>query len=161
MSLRHRTAVCPAKTLPVKNPGANANGADGKNVDRGLRTDEEVVFYYRLLACHSSPDEFLKRMRSPTLGAFKQFDEGRKHLLLEALGVFESRGQWEAAFDFCLHALQRKEEDGSPSFLAADWVVWRLFITAAGRLPNQDEFVVPTPHSLPKIMDGDLRVWLT
>ncbi|KAL8335938.1 hypothetical protein RB598_009901 [Gaeumannomyces tritici] len=120
-------------------PAANADGVDGKSLDRGLRTDEEVVFYYRLLASHGPPDDFLKRMRSPTLGALKQFDQGRKHLLLEALRVFESRGQWEAVFEFCLHALQRKENDGSPSFLAADWVVWRLFIAAAARVPNQDE----------------------
>lgn len=80
-------------------------------------------------------------MRSPTLGALKQFDEGRKHLLLEAVGVLEKRGQWEAVFEFCLHALEKKEEDGSPSFLAADWSVWRRFIKAAGKLPNQEESV--------------------
>jgi hypothetical protein len=95
-----------------------------------------------VLARHSSPEDFLKRMRSSTLGALKQFDEGRKHLLLEALRVFEEREQWDAVFEFCLHALQRKESDGSPSFLAADWVVWRFFITAAGKLPNEEELVL-------------------
>lgn len=78
-------------------------------------------------------------MRSPVLGALKQFDEGRKHLLMEALKTFEKQQQWEAVFEFCLHALSKEESDGSPSFLAADLVIWKSLISAAAKMSNPEE----------------------
>ncbi|TLD14721.1 hypothetical protein PspLS_10973 [Pyricularia sp. CBS 133598] len=128
-----------AAELTESNPHKNNEGNQSKLSDRGLRTDEEIVFYYRLLASQSTPAEFLAHMRSPVLGALKQFEDGRKHLLMEALKTFEKQHQWEAIFEFCLHALSKEESDGSPSFLAADLVIWKSFISAAAKMSNPEE----------------------
>ncbi|KAB5522967.1 N-acetyltransferase B complex non catalytic subunit-domain-containing protein [Coniochaeta sp. 2T2.1] len=112
-----------------------ASPADNQT-DRGLRTEEELYLYYRVLATHGSKEDLLKQLMHPELGAMKQFDQGKKHLFLQALDVFESQQKWDEAYDSCLKALSRKDEDGSPSYLAADWRVWKTFITAASKKPN-------------------------
>ncbi|KAH9436267.1 hypothetical protein MCOR02_005172 [Pyricularia oryzae] len=128
-----------AAELTESNPNKSNEDNQSKLSDRGLRTDEEIVFYYRLLASQSAPAEFLAHMRSPVLGALKQFEEGRKHLLMEALKTFEKQQQWAAIFEFCLHALSKEESDGSPSFLAADLVIWKSLISAAAKMSNPEE----------------------
>ena len=80
-------------------------------------------------------------MRSPTIGALRQFEEGKKHLFLRGLTTFAKRGEWDVVYDFCSQALGKKDSDGSPSFLAADWRVWKLFIEAASKQFNEQEFV--------------------
>lgn len=75
----------------------------------------------------------MKKMRSPHVGALKQFDEGRKHLFLEALDAFEAWGKWDDIYNFCLRGLSRTDDDGAPSFLASDWRVWTRFIEAASK----------------------------
>ena len=71
----------------------------------------------------------------------KQFQQGKKHLFLQALEVFESQQKWDEAYDSCLQALSRKDEDGSPSYLAADWRVWKTFVAAASKKPNPKPYV--------------------
>jgi hypothetical protein len=71
----------------------------------------------------------------------KQFGQGKKHLLLQALDVFESQHKWDEAYDSCRQALNRKDEDGLPSYLAADWRVWKTFIAAASKKPNPQVYV--------------------
>lgn len=92
---------------------------------------------------HGSKDDLLKQLLHPELGARKQFDQGKKHLFLLALDVFESQDKWDEAYDACRQALSRSDEDGSPSYLAADWRVWKTFIAAASKKPNSRVYVDP------------------
>lgn len=63
----------------------------------------------------------------------KQFEQGKKQLFLEALDVFESLDKWDEIYDFCRQALSVQEEEDVPSYLAADWKVWQMFIKAASK----------------------------
>lgn len=84
----------------------------------------------------------MKQMRSPQLGALKQFHEGRKHLFLEALDAFEAWGKWDDIYDLCLQALSRRDDDGAPSFLASDWRVWKRFIEAASKRTEDEKYTI-------------------
>ncbi|KAL1853195.1 hypothetical protein VTK73DRAFT_9055 [Phialemonium thermophilum] len=103
--------------------------------DRGLRTEEEIYLFYRVLARLGTRSDFVKRLRSPRIGPLAQFEKGRKHLLWMALDALDAGREWDDVYDLCLAALGRKEDgnDEAPSFLAADWRVWKSFITAASR----------------------------
>lgn len=69
----------------------------------------------------------------------KHFAQGRKQLFMEALSVLETWEQWDIIYDLCAEALNRDDEDGTPSFLGSDWRVWRAFITAATYKANDQE----------------------
>lgn len=85
----------------------------------------------------------MKRIRSPRVGALKQFREGRKHLFLEALDAFEAWGEWDDIYEFCLEALRWKDDDGAPSFLASDWRVWKRFIESASKRSDDEKCILP------------------
>jgi len=72
----------------------------------------------------------------------KQFDQGKKHLLLQALDVFESQGKWDEAYDSCRQALSHTDGDGLPSYLASDWRVWKTFIAASSKMSNPKAYVL-------------------
>lgn len=65
------------------------------------------------------------------ISVFKQLDQGRKHLLLESLRVFEEAGDWDNVYKLCEYALSKEDEKGNPSFIAFDMRIWKLFIKAA------------------------------
>ena len=71
----------------------------------------------------------------------KHFEEGRKHLFLEALDVFAAANDWDAIFSLCLGALGKTNEDGSLDLLGSDLAVWRRFIHAATRQLNEEKYV--------------------
>jgi hypothetical protein len=106
-----------------------------------LRTEEEFYLYYRVLATHGSKEDSAKQILDPELGAMKQFERGRKYLFLEALDAFESQQKWDELYRLCRQALSHQDEDGLPSYLAADWRVWRTFIAAASKEPDSRAYV--------------------
>ena len=108
--------------------------------DRGIRKEEEIYLYYRVLAVNGAKPDFVNRMLSRQVGASKQLEEGRKHLFLEALDIFEKWEKWQEIYDLCLHALTRTEDDGTPSLLASDWRVWKRFIAAASQSSDDHRY---------------------
>ncbi len=120
---------------------ADENDPNGISTSAG--GEEELNLYYKVLATHGSPDSFIKKMMDPKLGAYRHFAEGRKHLFLHALTVFEARKEWSSLYDLCLQALSTNDESGSPSLLGSDWRVWKSFITAAGKRPDPEASVPP------------------
>lgn len=106
--------------------------------DRGLRTDEELYLYYRVLQTSGTKADLLKNLLDPELGAMKQFGQGRKHLFLQALDVFESEEKWDEAFDSCRQALSLKDDEAGPSYLASDLRVWKTFIAAASKMVDAE-----------------------
>jgi N-terminal acetyltransferase B complex non-catalytic subunit len=68
----------------------------------------------------------------------KQFEQGKKQLFLEALDVFESLEKWDEIYDFCRQGLSLLEDEGVPSYLAADWRVWKRFIAAASKKSDDE-----------------------
>jgi N-terminal acetyltransferase B complex non-catalytic subunit len=106
-----------------------------------LGTEEEFHLYYRVLATHGRKEDSIKQIMHPELGAMKQFEQGRKYLFHEALDVFESQQKWDEIFGFCRQALSRQDEDGLPSYLAADWRVWKTFIAAASKKTQSRVYV--------------------
>ena len=73
----------------------------------------------------------------------KQFKQGKKHLFLQALDVFESQQKWDDAYDSCQQALSCKDEEDQPSYLAADLRVWKSFIAAASKRPDANAYDSP------------------
>lgn len=103
--------------------------ANGKVTARGLREEEEINLYYRVIG----NDAYVKSLadsESP-ISVLAQFAKGRKHLLLESLRVFEASQDWEKVYELCEYALNKNEENGDPSFVAFDVRTWKLFIKAA------------------------------
>lgn len=71
----------------------------------------------------------------------KQLEQGRKHLLVESLRVFEEAGDWENVYQLCQDALNLSDDNGVPSFLAFDMRTWKLFIQAATMKSDADRYV--------------------
>lgn len=104
-----------------------------------------MILYFKALAAAGTREEFLKRMRSAQLGAMRQFDDGKKELLLKAVEECRKWEEWDAVFDFCKQALSKKSSNGSVSLLAADWRILQSFITAAGKQSDPEAQVHPNP----------------
>lgn len=73
---------------------------------------------------------------SSPISVLGQFDQGRKYLLLESLRVFEEAQDWQNVYKLCEYALNKKDENGNPSFVAFDMRTWKLFIKAATMEPD-------------------------
>lgn len=78
-------------------------------------------------------DAYLKSAvdTSSPISVHKQFEQGRKYLLIESLRAFEEAGDWDNVYDLCKFALSHDDEHGKPSFLAFDMRIWKSFIKAA------------------------------
>lgn len=108
--------------------------SNGKPTARGLREEEEINLYYRVVG----KDAFLKSAAdtSNPISVHKQFEQGRKHLLSESLSAFRDSGDWDNVYRLCEYALSRTDEHGAPSFLAFDMRTWKTFIQAANMQPD-------------------------
>lgn len=103
-----------------------------------MRSDQEFELFFKILARLGAPDDFAKHASSAHIGAIRRLQEGKKHLFLEVLDVFESRQQWDTIYDYCIQAFQSVDPDGAPSLSISDWGVWKRFISAAGKQPDAE-----------------------
>ncbi|PSR84113.1 N-acetyltransferase B complex non catalytic subunit-domain-containing protein [Coniella lustricola] len=110
--------------------------ADAKTPAHGLRKEEEINLYYRVIG----KDAYIKAAtdESSAISVAKQFSQGRKYLLTESLRTFEQAGEWDQIYDLCEYALTRKGDDDKPSFLAFDMRTWKLFVKAASFKSNSE-----------------------
>lgn len=94
-----------------------------------MRGEEEINLYYRIIG----KDAHLKSAigGDGPIDVIQQFNQGRKHLLLESLRVLEEAEDWDNIYNLCHQALSKNGADGKPSFLAFDMRVWKLFVKAA------------------------------
>lgn len=106
---------------------------------RGLRAEEEINLYYWVVGKKAFLQSALD-VSSP-ISVHKQLEQGRKHLLVESLRVFEEAGDWDNIYQLCEFALTRDDENGRPSFLAFDMRVWKAFTKAATMKSNVEEYV--------------------
>ncbi|KAK1830396.1 N-alpha-acetyltransferase 25, NatB auxiliary subunit [Podospora conica] len=109
----------------------NATKTDVK--DRGLQTEEEVCLYYRVLLANGSKADFIKRVQCPKLGALALLEKGHKLLFWESLKSLETWGEWDLIYDLCRRALRMGVDGVTTPFFVCDWLVWKRFITAAGK----------------------------
>lgn len=114
--------------------------ADQRVTGRGLREEEEINLYYRVIG----KDAYLKSVTtgSAPIGVIEQFDQGRKHLLLESLRALEEAEDWDHIYNLCRQALNKDDSDGKPSFLAFDLRIWKLFVKAASLRSDIEGYVV-------------------
>lgn len=108
---------------------ATTTTTNGKPTARGLREEEEINLYYRVVG----KDAYLKSVveNSSSISVYKQFEQGRKYLLIESLRAFEEAGDWDNVYKLCKFALSQDDEHGKPSFLAFDMRIWKTFVKAA------------------------------
>ncbi|CAM1511997.1 Fc.00g095100.m01.CDS01 [Cosmosporella sp. VM-42] len=115
-----------------------ADGAKGHNHNnpppRSVQSEEEVLLMYDVLEKHGTKDDFGKLMTSPLFSPLAQFRRGRKEPVLRVLAKNQRESDWEAVYQLCKDCLSNEDENGQPSLLASDWVVWRQFILAAGQI---------------------------
>lgn len=74
-------------------------------------------------------------LTSPVFSPVAQFRLGRKEPFLRALTRYQAQVHWETVFCLCRDCLS-DVDDGQPTLLASDWLVWSHFIDAAARLKN-------------------------
>jgi hypothetical protein len=109
--------------------------------ERRLRAEEDYNIFFKMMAISATPQEFRRRVESKRIGAIALLSQGRKDVLVEALGRFEKEGQWDAIFELAAAALDTSDPDGKPSLLASDSKVWRAFIIAAGKQDDDKRYV--------------------
>ncbi|EON99427.1 putative n-acetyltransferase b complex non catalytic subunit protein [Phaeoacremonium minimum UCRPA7] len=131
---------------------------EGNTSDRSLREEEEIILFYHIIEAQAPPETFLKSMRSSSIGALRQLEDGRKYLFLRGLTAFAKRGDWNIIYDFCSQALARTDADGSPSFLAADWRVWKIFVEAASKQPDEQSAFRKVQEMLQKLVSVKSKV---
>ncbi|KAK2027813.1 N-acetyltransferase B complex non catalytic subunit [Colletotrichum zoysiae] len=105
----------------------------GEVAGRAIRTEEEVLLFYRLLEAHGSDAEWDAALQGPTLNPVYQFKAGRKDLFLQTIDVLERKEKWKTVYDLCKECLSATDDKGQLSLLACDWAVWKKFLNAAGR----------------------------
>ncbi|KAK2001511.1 N-acetyltransferase B complex non catalytic subunit [Colletotrichum falcatum] len=101
--------------------------------DRAIKTEEEILLFYRLLEAHGSDAEWDAALQGPTLNPVYQFKAGRKDLFLQTIDVLERKENWKTVYDLCRKCLSFTDDKGQLSLLACDWAVWKKFLNAASR----------------------------
>ncbi|OLN87404.1 hypothetical protein CCHL11_09575 [Colletotrichum chlorophyti] len=109
------------------------NEKNGNVSERAIKTEEEILLFYRILEAHGSDAEWEAALKGPTLNPVYQFKAGRKDLFLQTIDVLERKGQWKTVYDLCKACLSETNAKGQLSLLACDWAVWEKFLNAAGR----------------------------
>ncbi|GKT40674.1 uncharacterized protein ColSpa_00855 [Colletotrichum spaethianum] len=112
---------------------------NGDVADRAIKTEEEILLFYRILEAHGSDAEWEAALKGPTLNPVYQFKAGRKDLFLQTIDVLERKGNWKTVYELCRECLSAKDEKGQLSLLACDWAVWKKFLNAAGRTGEAQE----------------------
>ncbi|KAK1985248.1 N-acetyltransferase B complex non catalytic subunit [Colletotrichum cereale] len=105
----------------------------GEVADRAIKTEEEILLFYRILEAHGSEAEWDAALQGPTLNPVHQFKAGRKDLFLQTIDVLERKGKWKTVYDLCRKCLSDTDDKDQLSLLACDWAVWKKFLNAAGR----------------------------
>ncbi|TIC89721.1 hypothetical protein CH35J_012746 [Colletotrichum higginsianum] len=112
---------------------------NGEVSDRAIKTEEEILLFYRILEAHGSDAEWDAALKGPSLNPVYQFKAGRKDLFLQTIEVLERKGKWNTVYDLCKECLSATDEKGQMSLLACDWAVWKKFLNAAGRTGEAQE----------------------
>lgn len=107
---------------------------NGEVSDRAIKTEEEILLFYRILEAHGSDAEWETALKGPTLNPVYQFKAGRKDLFLHTIQVLERMGKWKTVYDLCKECLSATNDKDQLSLLACDWTVWKKFLNAAGRI---------------------------
>ncbi|OHE93268.1 N-acetyltransferase B complex non catalytic subunit, partial [Colletotrichum orchidophilum] len=117
------------------------SGAERKDEvsDRAIRTEEEILLFYRILEAHGSTAEWDAALKVPILNPVYQFRKGRKDLFLQAIEVLERKGEWKTVYDLCKDCLSTTDENKQLSLLACDYAVWKKFLNAAGQIGQTQE----------------------
>lgn len=110
---------------------AAAQPSLGGDSDRSIRTEDEILLYYRILETHGSDAEWEAVLSHPKFGPVEQFRLGRKDILLRAAQVSRRKGQWSIIYRLCKECLTLSADDNQLKLLACDWIVWQLFLEAA------------------------------
>ncbi|PNY29927.1 Uncharacterized protein TCAP_00161 [Tolypocladium capitatum] len=103
---------------------------------RSVQSEEEILLLYDVVETHGTASDFEKLLASPVFSPVSQFRLGRKELFLRVAARHQLQGDWEGLFNLCNDCLSDADEDGEPTLLAADWLVWRHFIDAASHLKS-------------------------
>lgn len=106
----------------------------GGDADRSVRSEEEILLYYRVLETNGTDEEWQAALSDPKLGPIPQFHLGHKELLLEALEVSARRLNWRDVYSLCKRCLMGPEDAQQANLLACDWAIWKHFLTAASHL---------------------------
>lgn len=122
---------------------AQANGGD---LERSIKNEEEILLLYRVLETHGSDEEWKAALEHPTFGPVQQFRSGRKDLFLRVLDISARRADWQTIVSLCKECLTKPDSDGQINLLACDWGVWRHFLAAASHLRNTRSRCVHMRH---------------
>ncbi|KAE9570348.1 hypothetical protein CGMCC3_g13465 [Colletotrichum fructicola] len=134
-----------AAQFAEQHSGAEKNG----NVpDRAIKTEEEILLFYRIMEAHASDAEWDAALKGPTLNPVYQLKSGRKDLFLQTIEVFERKEKWKTVYDLCKVCLSMTDDKGQLSLLACDWAVWKKFLNAAGRIGESAQEVSTEVSSL-------------
>ncbi|KAL0938293.1 uncharacterized protein CTRU02_204903 [Colletotrichum truncatum] len=134
-----------AAQFTEQHSGAEKNG---DVPDRAIKTEEEILLFYRILEAHASDAEWEAALKGPTLNPVYQLKAGRKDLFLLTIEVFERKGQWKVVYDLCKECFSVTDDKGQLSILACDWIAWKKFLNAAGRIAESDQEVPAEVSSL-------------
>ncbi|KAF6838332.1 hypothetical protein CPLU01_02444 [Colletotrichum plurivorum] len=116
---------------------AEQHGGTTKNgdvPDRAIKTEEEILLFYRILEAHGSDADWEAALKGPTLNPVHQFKIGLKDLFIQTIEVLERKEKWQTVYDICKECLSATDEKGQLSQLGCDWSVWKKFLNAAGRI---------------------------
>ncbi|KAJ2900747.1 N-acetyltransferase B complex non catalytic subunit-domain-containing protein [Zalerion maritima] len=110
----------------------------GDKSGRAIRSEEEQLLFFRVLASQGSKAVLLQQLKSPVLGGIASFERGRKQLFLEALDAFDAAKDHDSVFEMCHRVLGDTQNDGTLNLLGSDWLVWKRFIAAAAAQTDSD-----------------------
>ncbi|KAI8309474.1 hypothetical protein K4K59_009196 [Colletotrichum sp. SAR11_240] len=134
-----------AAQFTEQHSGAEKNG---NAPDRAIKTEEEILLFYRIMEAHASDAEWDAALKGPTLNPVYQLKSGRKDLFLHTIEVFERKEKWKTVYDLCKACLSTTDDKGQLSLLACDWAVWKKFLNAAGRIGESAQEVSTEVSSL-------------
>ncbi|KAL2757223.1 hypothetical protein ACRALDRAFT_2025069 [Sodiomyces alcalophilus JCM 7366] len=121
----------------IQRAAQSASKADAGDSDRGVRTEEEILLFYRILETHGSDDDWVAALSHPEFGPIPQFRLGRKDLLLRVLNVSRRKGDWQTAYTLSKECLTLSGKESHLKLLACDWMVWKALLDGGSRVMGE------------------------
>ncbi|ROT37059.1 hypothetical protein SODALDRAFT_334126 [Sodiomyces alkalinus F11] len=120
----------------------SASQPDAGDSDRSIRTEEEILLFYRILETHGSDADWTAALGHPEFGPVPQFRLGRKDLLLRVLDVSRRKGDWQTVYALSKECLILSGSDNSLKLLACDWMVWKALLDGASHVMGESPEVL-------------------
>lgn len=114
---------------------------EGAPLSRSLKTPQELLLFYRLLADHGDDAEGLRISKHERLGPTSKIAKDEWVFRRNQIKLLGSRGDWQELFNTTYELLSNSRANNETGAIidarGADWLVWKEFLRAVSELRTE------------------------